>query len=94
MKERRFDAEILEGHKDLAALVPFDPKEEWNVQPVRLRPGRNGYRVAGRVNGVEFESSIVPRASAFWLEIPQNLVRRAKLRIGDVASFAIVPPPS
>ncbi len=82
MANARFTATLLEGHKGAAFEVPFDPAERWDLPPERLRAGRNGHRVAGVVNGVGFQSAVVPRLRRFWLEIDDDLREEAQLRIG------------
>jgi hypothetical protein len=89
--EARFEAELQGGHKQAAVEVPFDPQERWHIAPVHVRRGRNGHRVRGTVNGVEFESVVVPRMRRFWLELSDELQRAGKLSIGDVATFVIAP---
>jgi predicted DNA-binding protein (MmcQ/YjbR family) len=91
MAEARFTATLLEGHKGAAFEVPFDPEERWEIPPERLRAGRNGYRVAGKVNGVAFESAVVPRARKFWVEIDDDVRKKAKLEIGGSAKIALRP---
>jgi len=94
MANARFTATLLDGHKGGAFEVPFDPEERWSIEPVRLRAGRTGHRVIGTVNGVGFESAIVPRAKKFWVEIDDDVMKRAKLEIGHTAKVDIHPAPS
>jgi predicted DNA-binding protein (MmcQ/YjbR family) len=91
MANAQFTATLLAGHKGAAFEVPFDPAERWEIPPEKLRAGRNGHRVAGKVNGVTFESAIVPRMRRFWLEIDDDLRKEAKLEIGAPAKIAIRP---
>lgn len=91
MANARFTATLLEGHKGAAFEVPFDPAKRWDIPPERLRAGRSGHRVAGVVNGVRFQSAVVPRLRRFWLEIDDDLRKDAKLDIGDSARITIHP---
>jgi len=91
MANAQFTATLLEGHKGSAFEVPFDPEERWEIAPEKLRPGRNGHRVAAKVNGVAFESAVVPRLRRFWLEIDDDVRKQARLEIGAPAKIAIRP---
>jgi predicted DNA-binding protein (MmcQ/YjbR family) len=91
MANARFTATLLEGHKGAAFEVPFDPAKRWKIPPERLRAGRNGHRVAGVINGVGFQSAVVPRLRRFWLEIEDDLRKDAKLAIGRSATITIHP---
>jgi Domain of unknown function (DUF1905) len=91
MKTERFKAILLEGHKDPAVEVPFDPATRWTVPTTRLGPGRHGHRVHGRLNGLEFESVVVPRGGAFFLIVPEELKAAAQLAPGDVAQLVLHP---
>jgi Domain of unknown function (DUF1905) len=86
-----FTATILEGHKDPAVEVPFDPSETWGVPASQIRKGRNGHRVRGTLNGADFESSIVPRMKHFWLEIPDEIRQRAGVAVGELVSVSLMP---
>lgn len=91
MADARFSAVLLEGHKGAAFEVPFDPAGRWNIEPVRLQAGRRGHRVTGTVNGIAFESAVVPRSRKFWLLIDQNVREEAELEIGGTAKISLRP---
>src|SRR5664279_2084781 len=91
MADDRFTAVLVEGHKGAAFEVPFDPADRWGTAPIRLRAGRLGHRVAGKVNGVAFESAVVARSKKFWLLIDHTIRERANLEIGSPAKIAIHP---
>ena len=91
MADDRFTAVLLEGHKEAAFEVPFDPAARWDIPPVRLRAGRRGHPVAGKVNGIAFESSVVARSQKFWLLINDDVRDKAKLKIGGSAKIALRP---
>ena len=47
MLETRFEAELIEGHKGVTAvIVPFNPETAWSRKPVRLDSRRDGWLVA------------------------------------------------
>jgi hypothetical protein len=94
MENARFTTTLLDGHKGAAFEVPFDPAERWSIEPSRLRAGRNGHRVIGTVNGVGFDSAIVPRAKKFWVEIDDEVMKRAKLEIGRPVKIDLRPAPA
>jgi hypothetical protein len=94
MENARFTTTLLDGHKGAAFEVPFDPAERWSIEPSRLRAGRNGHRVIGTVNGVGFDSAIVPRAKKFWVEIDDEVMKRAKLEIGRAVKIDLRPAPA
>lgn len=89
MANARFTATLLDGHKGTAFEVPFDPAERWDSPPERLKAGRRGHRVTGKVNGVAFESAIVPRSRRFWLLIDDDVREQAKLAIGSSAKIEL-----
>lgn len=89
MKKQRFKAALQSGHKENAVEVPFDPTEVWGVDPKALWKGRRGHRVQGSVNGVSFESSIVPRSKKFYLLIDEELERKTGIAEGDVIEVAV-----
>jgi hypothetical protein len=86
-----FRTKLLSGHKEDAAEVPFDPRERWSVAAQPLWPGRRGFPVNATLNGIAFESAIVPRLRRFWLLVPEAVEQRAKVTAGDLASFTIAP---
>jgi predicted DNA-binding protein (MmcQ/YjbR family) len=91
MPDTRFTATLLEGHKGAAFEVPFDPAEQWGIDPIRLQAGRLGHRVAGKVNGIAFESVVVPRSKKFWLVIDDDIRKKTKLDVGSTAKIAMHP---
>ncbi|MEO6392668.1 MAG: DUF1905 domain-containing protein [Pyrinomonadaceae bacterium] len=91
MKRERFTAVILDGHKESACEVPFDPAERWLVQPQQLRPGRRGYPVRGTINGIKFRSTIIGRSRKFYLLIGDELKQTANVNSGDQVKLVIEP---
>ena len=91
MPNASFTATLQDGHKGAAFEVPFDPAERWEIEPVRLQAGRNGHRVEGKINGVAFESAVVPRSKKFWLLIDNDVREKVKIEIGSIAKIAIHP---
>jgi hypothetical protein len=91
MKPKTFKAEILPGHKDSAVEVPFNPVLIWKVDAKPLWRGRKGHEVKGKLNGVAFESFIVPRSKTFWMLIDEELKRKARIQDGQVVRVSIEP---
>lgn len=94
MANARFTATLLDGHKGAAFEVPFDPAERWSQESEHVRAGRHGHRVIGTINGVGFDSVIVPRSRRFWIEIDDDVCKRAKLEIGSAAKIDVRPAPA
>lgn len=91
MRTERFTAILLEGHKEAAFGVPFDPAVRWGLPATRLIPGRHGHRVRGQLNGVTFESAVVTRAGGFFLLVNDELRLGAGLTIGDSVQITMHP---
>ena len=89
--KKSFTGELLSGHKRNAFGVPFDPAEEWHIQPQALWRGRRGFRVKARVRGHTFESSIVPRQKRFYLLIDREVVESTGLVVGGRIRVTIEP---
>jgi len=64
MKKKTFKPEVLDGHKEAAVEVPFDPALTWGIARKPLWRGRKGHEVKGKLNGLEFQS--------FSLAIPKR----------------------
>jgi hypothetical protein len=90
--KKSFTSELLSGHKQDAMEVPFDPAEEWNLQPQPLWRGRRGFPVKARLKGVEFDSSIVPRQRRFFLLIDPEVVKSTGLIVGSRIRITIESP--
>jgi len=91
MRTERFTAVLLDGHKEAAFGVPFDPAVRWRLPATRLTPGRHGHRVRGQLNGVTFESAVVTRAGGFFLLVNDELKHAAGLTIGDSVQVTLHP---
>lgn len=91
MKQKKFKAEVLSGHKEDAVEVPFDPAQEWGIPPKPLWRGRRGHFVNASVNGFSFESSIVPRQKKFYLLIDAEAAASAGVSEGGVVQVAVEP---
>ena len=92
MSEKRFTAELIEGHKGVTVvLIPFDPEQVWRQKPVRLDPRRDGWLVKGTLNKVRFDGYIGNRWGRFFLIIDAELRDAARVSVGDTLSLAIAP---
>ncbi|HEY6146526.1 MAG TPA: DUF1905 domain-containing protein [Thermoanaerobaculia bacterium] len=88
----RFSSVILDGHKGLAFEIPFSPETRWQLAPVKLRPGRRGYRVRGTLNDAGFESVAVPRSRTFFVLLVTDEMRDAgRLEPGDTVNVSLEP---
>jgi len=91
MKAVRFRAPLLEGHKEDALEVPFDPARRWSTPARPLLRGRRGHHVRGLLNKVRFESVIVPRSRRFYVLVDDDQKKAAGLTVGDVVEVALEP---
>jgi hypothetical protein len=91
MIKKKFKAEVISGHKGDAVEVPFDPAKEWNITPKPLWHGRRGHAVTATVNGLSFESVIVPRQKKFYLLIDDESRKAARVSNGMVIQVALAP---
>ena len=91
IRKKRFKAEVLDGHKDNAVEVPFDPAKEWKIEPRPLWRGRRGHQVVAKINGVEFESAIVPRQKKLYLLIDADSGKAARVSAGAVVQVEVSP---
>lgn len=90
-----FEAALIEGHKGVTAvIVPFDPRAVWAREPVALDARREGWLVAGTVNGVAFEGWIGCRWGRFFILIDPALRAAAGARVGDRLEIAVAPTTS
>jgi hypothetical protein len=87
--KRTFSGELLAGHKDAALEVPFDPSVAWRAEAKSLWRGRRGYEVKAIVNGVSFESCIVPRQKKFFMLVSADVIKTTGLKIGDTVKAAV-----
>jgi hypothetical protein len=91
MRKRTFTAELLAGHKEDALQLPFDPGEVWQIPPQALWHGRRGHLVEATVNGISFESCVVPRQKKFFLIVEQAIKQLAGLATGDEVRASVKP---
>jgi hypothetical protein len=91
LKAVRFRAPLLEGHKEDAVEVPFDPAKRWSTRALPLMRGRRGHHVRGLMNRVRFESFVVARSRRFYVLVDADLKRAAGLEVGDVVEVALEP---
>jgi Domain of unknown function (DUF1905) len=91
MKKQRFKAQVLSGHKDHAVEVPFNPAQEWDLEPQPLWRGRRGFSVRATIDGVSFESAIVPRQKRLYLLIDSETARSAAISEGAKVEVVVEP---
>jgi hypothetical protein len=82
---------VLEGHKEAAIEVPFDPAVRWKLPMTRVEVGRWGHRVEASLNHLRFQSAIVPRANRFFLLLPPDLMKVAALEVGATVRITVHP---
>ena len=91
MHFERFSGILLEGHKEAAVEFPYDPTHRWGLPAVKLEPGRHGHRVQGKINGIEFQSVIVPRAGKFWVLVSDEIRVKSSAVVGERVDLTIRP---
>jgi hypothetical protein len=92
MSKARFQAELIEGHKGVTAvIVPFDPEAVWRQKPVKLDPRREGWLVKGTVNKVRFDGYIGFRWKRYFIIIEPELREKVKAAVGDTLELVIEP---
>lgn len=79
------------GHQEDAVGVPFDPAATWGVTAARLWRGRRGYTVLATLNGVSFETFIVPRQQRFFMLVDEDIKQEAGVAVGDVVEVTLAP---
>lgn len=91
-KAKRFHAEILEGHKGAAVIVPFDPAEEWKAKPSAVpAPYKTGHLIKGTLNDEPFEGFIGKRWGRQFILVDAALQKRAGTKAGDVVIVKVSP---
>jgi len=91
VKKKKFRAEVMSGHKDSAVEVPFDPVKEWGIEPKPLWRGRRGHSVNATVNGLRFESFIVPRQKKFFMLLDPETAKSAGISEGSIVEVSVEP---
>ena len=95
MKKAQFEAELIQGHKSITAvIVPFDPEQEWSLKPIRLDTRRHGWLITGTANGVEFDGYIGQRWGRFFIIIDRELRKAADVSVGDTMKMTVKPTSS
>jgi hypothetical protein len=94
---KKFTATIDVGHDDVHYVeVPFHPKDEWQLEPVKIpRPkdprGGKGWLVSGTIEGVKFEGHIGHRYGRTYLILDETLRKLAGVSAGDNVTIAVKP---
>jgi hypothetical protein len=90
--KKRFDAELIQGHKNVAAvIVPFDPERLWSQKPLRLEGRRHGWLITGTADGVRFDGYIGERWGRFFIIIDHELRKEGGFSIGHTLTMVIEP---
>ncbi|MEZ5966351.1 MAG: DUF1905 domain-containing protein [Planctomycetota bacterium] len=88
----RFRSTLVAGHKGVTALiVPFDPRATWAVEPVALDARREGWLVAGVLDGVAFFGWIGQRWGRYFTIVDSDLRAQAGVAVGDECEVALRP---
>jgi len=95
MPRQTFDAELLDGHKGPAVLVPFDPGETWGALPTPVETAAYGkiaaHLVTGTMNRRKFDGCIVRRWGKHFILVDDELRRAAGVAVGDVVRVSVWP---
>ena len=92
MRKARFEAELVEGHKGVTAmLVPFDPEAVWRQRPFRLAGRRHGWLITGTANGARFDGYVGERWNRFFVTFDEALRDAARVAVGEVVTLEIAP---
>jgi hypothetical protein len=90
--EQSFHAQILDGHKGAAVIVPFDPAKIWDIEPAAVpAPWKKGYLVSGKLNRGGFEGWIGNRWGRNFILVDDELLKKARANIGDVVRMTVSP---
>jgi hypothetical protein len=85
----RFEAELVQGHKGVVAvLVPFDPEEIWGLKPHRLAGRRHGWPVKVRAGRKRFAGYIGERWGRFFITLDAEALGA---KVGDTLAFSVEP---
>jgi hypothetical protein len=94
-KKVRFEAELIMGHKNIAAvLVPFAPEHALGTRPVLVdapysRKPQEAHLVEGTLDGTPFEGWIGKRWGRHFIIVDQALRKRAGVAIGDLVELVV-----
>jgi hypothetical protein len=91
MKPQRFEAILLEGHKEAGLEVPFDPARQWSLPIKHLKTGRWGHEVEGTLNDIPLQGVIVPRSGRFYLVVDAALQESARVSPGKRVLVVLKP---
>ena len=78
---RTFRAEIEEGHKGAAYVLPFDPVEAWGARPRHF--------VRGTLNGCAFDGEIGFRRGRYFSVVEDAFFAAAGVSAGDQVEIRI-----
>lgn len=75
----------------MAVIVPFDPRATWAVEPVPLDTRREGWLVAGELEGVAFFGWIGRRWGRYFTIIDPELQAQAGVEVDDECDVVLRP---
>lgn len=91
-RSQRFWTPLVAGHKGVTALlVPFDPRATWAVEPVPLDARREGWLVAGKLEGIAFFGWIGYRWGRYFTIVDAELRALARVAVGDECDVTLRP---
>lgn len=93
-KSARFAAEIQQGHKGAALILPFDPELVWGLAPSQVSEapgGKRGWLVRGTLAGTRFEGWIGTRWGRHFVLTDAALCARAGVKVGDTVDVVLEP---
>ena len=91
MAEARFTGDVVAGHGHAAIVADFDPRREWNAEPVLLDPSRLGYRVRGTLGGAPFRGVMLADSDSWWIVLTEEDLGEAGIAIGDSVTVTAEP---
>lgn len=95
MSKATFTAELVEGHKEVhAVIVPFDPQEVWGQKPVKIDPRRDGWLIRGTMNKIRFLGWIGYRWGRFFIIVDPEMRETLGVEVGARIVFVVEPTSS
>jgi hypothetical protein len=94
-KKIGFSAVLIAGHKGVdAVIVPFDPEEVWGKKAILIDGRREGWLVAGSMNGVPFKGWIGHRWGRHFIIVDAATRAAARTSVGATIELMVAPTTS